>query len=180
MSPRRRRRPALVVLGAAVLAAASAFVAPAPASAQVAQWAAGLQGGSGITMAGGQGASAMRMSPVFLEASIRHWTDEQRALRFGGGLRVEILDTVSAGGVVRAELHRDLGVLSLSPGIGFPFILVPGSMFGAEVSLQARIPVGDFGITALLFADVFLFGSDVPSKTAVVALNGALGVDFSL
>jgi hypothetical protein len=122
----------------------------------------------------------MGMSPVFLETAVRHWTDEQPGVLWGGALRAELLGQVSAGGVARVELRKPLGSLELRPGVGLPFVLVPESMFGIETSAVLRIPLGDFGLTVTLLVDLFLFGTDVPADSAVVMLNGLVGVDFEL
>jgi len=170
----------LSLASASVVVALPWVVTLGSAHAQEARWAAGLAAGSGLSLGGSQGGAVMGMSPVFLEASIRHWTDEQSAVIYGGGLRAELLGQVSGGGVVRVELRKDLGALELLPGVGAPFVLVPESMFGVEASLLGRIPLGDVGICVMLLVDIYLFGTDVPADSAVVMLNGTLGVDFSL
>lgn len=152
------------------------------ASAQVPFLSTGLQVGSGITWGNGQADSTVsRRSPLFVDASLRTWSDESPTLYWGGSLRMEIEGRTSIAVVPRVELAKKLGSLTLIPGVGAALYFAPFSMVGVEVGTAIQLPLSDtFSLGGHVFLDGFFFGSDVPDDSAVIMLNLMFGAVLAL
>ncbi|NOY92529.1 MAG: hypothetical protein GXP55_15150 [Deltaproteobacteria bacterium] len=156
-------------------------VAP-PAQAQRRAFAVGLNVGSGLTLGtGGSQDTVMERTPIFLDAVLRSWSDEAPNPVFGAALRLEVDGRVSVGIVPRIEWDQRLGSLELRPFAGVPFIFAPFSLLGLEVGVSAAIPLGDsLNLVASFMADAYVWGSDLPGDSAVVMLNGTIGIEFGV
>ena len=151
----------------------------ASAQTQTANLAMGL--GGGFARGAGYGLLEGKRSPIFMEAAVRTYLDEEPAVVVGGALRFELEQAIGLAIVPRAELRRQGSVLELRPGIGVPIFVSPKIMIGPEVSLSARMGprrgVGVFGMASLAG---FFLGGDVPHGSTVMMMNLQLGVDFQL
>lgn len=167
-------------IGIAALAIA-ALLAPSAASAQRRLLAPSVSAGTGLSLGNGQAEAVARRSPLFVEASLRTWTDEAPDVLLGGALRGEVEGRASIAGVARAELSRRLGRLEVRPGVAIPLFFAPFTMLGVETSLDLRIPVADvLSVGATMAASAFFVGSDVPEGATVLMFNGAVGVELLL
>ena len=181
MSPTRPSCPAPARL-LSVLALALVAAAPAHAKGQRATTQVGLQAGTGLSLGRGQGAETItHRTPIFLEASLRRWSDEFSDTVWGAALRAELEGGPSAAIVPRIELRRPFDGLEIRPGVGVPFFFAPFSLLGVEGSLAVRQKLSDgLGVLVLVSVDAYFWGSDLPKGSAVVMVNGALGVDLEL
>lgn len=138
-----------------------------------------LSSGSGLTLGTGQGAgTTARHTPVFIDGAVRFWTDEQPDYVLGGSVRMELDGRVSVAVVPRAELVTVVGPLTIRPGIGVPFFFAPFWMLGVELGVAARLPLGDnLGVVGSFMLDGYVVGSDVPDGTALIMINGMVGLD---
>ena len=172
------------------LATAAALVAltsgALPAEAQRRLVVTGLHVGSGLSMGTGPagenaGSVTLRRTPIFLEAEAHTWIDAAPDPVLGAARRLEVDGRVSVAVVPRAGLVRPLGPARLRLFAGAPFFFAPFSMLGAEVGAALAIPLGDrFALSAGLRLDVFFWGSDLPSDTALVDLDLAVGLEVRL
>jgi hypothetical protein len=137
--------------------------------------------GSGFERGAGYALLEGRRSPVFVEAAVRTYNDEEPVLLLGGSLRFELERSIGLAVVPRAELRYPGSFLELRPGIGVPLFVSPKIMLGPEVSLTAR-KGGRRGMGFFLMGTLaaFIVGSDVPDDSTVVMLNVQLGVDIQL
>lgn len=178
------RRPALA---AAALLVGVACLAPGRGSAQARLVVTGLHVGSGLSMgtgAGGDGTDAnvtLRRTPIFIEAEARTWIDATPDPVLGAALRVEVDGRASVAVVPRAALMRPLGAGELRLFVGVPFFFAPFSMLGGEAGAALAIPLGErFALSTSFRVDVFFWGSDLPSDTAIVDLDLAVGLEVRL
>lgn len=152
------------------------------ASAQRREFAVSLSAGSGLTLGtgGGQGVVVER-TPIFLDAAVRAWTDEAPNPVIGGALRFEVDGRASLGIVPRIEWAQRLGALELRPFAGVPFFFAPFSLLGVEAGLGVRMRLGDsLGLVANFLVDAYVWGSDLPADSALVMLNGTVGIEFGV
>lgn len=142
----------------------------------------GLELGTGMTWGNGQADSTVsRRSPLFIDASLRTWSDESPTLYWGGSVRMEIEGRTSIAVVPRVELAKKLGSLTLIPGVGAALFFAPFSMVGVEVGTALQLPLSDtFSLGGHVFLDGFFFGSDVPEDSAVIMLNLMFGAVLAL
>lgn len=168
----------VVVLAAVALALVASM--PARASAQR-RFSVDVRGGSGASIGGGDGQATVRHTPVYIEAGVHSWLDEESSVVLGGSVRVEVEDRASIGGVLRAGLRARFDVLELRPSIGIAAILAPYTLVGPEAGLMALIAIAPpVSLVLHLAVDGWLFGSDLAPSTVLVMVNGALGVEVSI
>jgi len=141
-----------------------------------------LSGGSGLTFGtGGSQDVVMQRTPIFLDAAVRAWTDEAPNPVIGGALRVEVDGRASVGIVPRVEWDQRLGSLELRPFAGVPFFFAPFSLLGIELGVGAAFPLGDsLRLVANFMVDAYVWGSDLPADSAVIMLNGTIGIEFGV
>ncbi len=163
------------------------WIAPTAARAQTRLVVTGVHVGSGLSMGTGPGADGtdanvtMRRTPAFIEAEARTWIDATPDPVIGAALRVEVDGRASVALVPRAGLKRSLGASELRLFVGAPFFFAPFSLLGGEVGAALAIPLGDrFALSASFRVDVFFWGSDLPSDTAIVDLDLAVGIEVRL
>ncbi len=178
-----RRRGALLVT--AVLGAIA--LVPRLGRAQTRRMVTGLHVGSGLSMGTGPSGErtnanlTLRRTPIFLEAEARTWVDAAPDPVLGAALRVEVDGRVSVGIVPRAALMRHLGASEVRLFVGVPFFFAPFSLLGAEAGAALAIPLGErFALGTSIRLDVFFWGSDLPSNTAVVDLDLSVGLEVRL
>jgi hypothetical protein len=149
------------------------------AQTQTAEVGAGL--GSGIMRGSRGGLAAARASPIFLEASSRFFVDEERAVMFGGSIRMELEHSAGLAVVPRVELRHRWSKLELRPGLAIPIFLAPQTMVGPEVSVAARYDLFDrLGLLGMLSSAVFIEGTDVPDNSTLLMFNLLLGVELEI
>ncbi|MEM9070783.1 MAG: hypothetical protein AAGE52_19905 [Myxococcota bacterium] len=168
--------------GALVLAT---LLASVTAEAQSRRTVAGLRIGSGLSLGtSNQGEDAsltQRRTPIYLEADVRTWIDATPDPVVGAALRVEVDGRVSAAIVPRAQLMRQVGSLEVRAMVGAPFFFAPFSLLGGEAGFELSIPLGGgWAIATGLRVDVFFWGSDLPSGTAIVAIDAVAGMELRL
>jgi len=152
-----------------------------PSHAQVRTTALGATLGAGLERGGGRDGGIVQRAPIFLDASLRYWTDEDSRVLLGGSVRFEVEGAGEVGVVPRAEAHFKLGKLELRPGVGFAAYLLPYNMFGPEVSLTGRQPLNTgVGLLTMLNVTGFVLGSDVPKDSAVLVIGLSVGLDVEL
>jgi hypothetical protein len=141
-----------------------------------------LTAGSGLSVGTGADAAVVRRTPLFVDAGAITWSSEEALVRAGGTVRVEVDGRVGVGVVPRIELGKRLGgPLSLRVGVAAPLFLAPYTMFGVEGVAGAVVHLGaTLGISLTLFVDAFFLGDDLPQRSAVFMVNGALGVELYL
>lgn len=171
--------PASVWAALVIACAASLWSGRAAAQTQTMNLAMGL--GGGFERGAGYGLLEGRRSPIFMEAALRTYLDEEPAFVMGGSLRFELEQAIGLAVVPRAELRRQGDFLELRPGIGLPIFISPSFMLGPEVSLSARMgPRRGLGAFAMASIAGFFVGADVPKRSTVVMMNVQLGVDLQL
>lgn len=164
----------------ALLALVASFV-PLVAHAQTRGLGVQLASGSGLTIGSGDGNVVTLRSPLFLDAAVRTWSDEEPRFSWGGSLRLEIEGRASVAVVPRAEAVRKLGPIEIRPSAGLPVFFAPFTMAGFEGAVTAWLPLGRrAGVFATVFVDAFFLGDDVPDGAAVLMLNGAIGAELDL
>ena len=140
-----------------------------------------VRSGSGLSVGGGDGQATMRHTPTYVEAGIHSWLEEEGSIVLGGAIRVEVEDRVSVGGVVRAGFRWTEGVFELRPSIGLAAILAPYTLVGPEAGVMTLLHVAPpLSLIVQLAIVGWLFGSDLAPSTALVMINGALGVEIAL
>jgi hypothetical protein len=155
--------------------------ASASAFAQTLSTEIGALGGAGVERGGTKQHSVVQRAPMFLDASIRHWSDEDSRFILGGSMRVELEGAGSVGVMPRAELRFFFGKLELRPGIAGAFFFAPHTMFGPQTSLALRRKFSDsFGLLGMLDVSAFVIGSDVPKRSTVVIGALSLGIEMGL
>jgi hypothetical protein len=160
---------------------ASLLSLASPCLAQSLTTAVGAQFGAGIERGGNTINSAVKRAPMFLDASVRHWTDEESRFAVGGSLRLELEGAGEVGVAPRAELRFPLGKWELRPGIAGAFYILPHTMFGPEASLALRKPLGNtLGLLAMFNVAAFIIGNDVPKDASVLLVCLSIGVDMEL
>lgn len=164
------------------LVALATLAGAAPAEAQTRLTTASLSGGSGVSLGTGQGGeTVLQRTPIFLDAFVRTYSDEQPSPVVGGGLRVELDGRVSAALVFRAELPKRLGPVELRAFAGVPFFFAPFTMLGVELGVAVAWPLSpSLSLIGAFVADAFVWGSDLPDDSVVVMLNGSLGIEVRL
>jgi hypothetical protein len=141
----------------------------------------GFGAGSGITRGGSGHNSSTERTPLFIDASVRRYTDEEAIMAIGGSLRIELERNSGVAIAPRFELRHQIGKLELRPGVAIPFFFAPRTMLGPEVSITARyLLMPRIGVVGMLMADAFVAGNDVPHGTTVTMLNILFGVDMEL
>jgi hypothetical protein len=140
----------------------------------------GVRVGSGLELGtGSQSSTILRHTPVFIDLDVRTWTDPEGDFIFGGSLRTEVDGRASIAGVPRVEIRHRIRDFELRPGIAVPLFLAPFLMFGVEMGLNGRLDIGSgFGILAAITVGGFFLGNDVPKNSAVLMINGSIGVDI--
>ena len=177
----RIRVPSLTMLALIGLALAS-LAPPTTTHAQTPFLSTQLDVGSGMSWGNGPADQTVsRRTPLFVDVSLRTWSDESPSLLWGGSLRMEIEGRASIAAVPRVEIAKKLGGLTVVPGIGVPFFFAPFSMLGVEVSTLVLLPLSEaFSINAGAMFDGYFFGSDVPKSSAVIMFNLMLGATLAL
>jgi hypothetical protein len=167
------------MVAALLLCASSLLASSASAQSQIMNLALGV--GSGYERGAGYSLLEGRRSPVFVEAALRTYNDEDPVLVLGGSLRFELEQTLGLALVPRAELRYPGSFLELRPGIAVPVFVTPELMLGPEVSLMARMG-GRRGLGFFLMGSLaaFIVGGDVPDDSTVMMLNLQLGIDLQL
>ncbi|MEM6960122.1 MAG: hypothetical protein AAF550_00090 [Myxococcota bacterium] len=138
--------------------------------------------GSGISMASGQEDVVTRRTPIFLDAGVRTFVDTRPELAYAGAVRVEVDGRASVGVVARVEYSVPLTrTLTFRPQGGLNLFLAPFSMFGPELGFALRLALDPkAALVARGLIDGYLWGSDVPDDTALVMINGTLGLELLL
>jgi hypothetical protein len=167
------------IVAALLLCGSSGLPSRARAQTQTMNLSLGL--GSGYERGAGYSLLDGRRSPVFVEAALRTYNDEEPVLVLGGSLRFELEQAIGLAVVPRAELRYPGSFMELRPGIAIPLFISPEIMVGPEVSLMGRMG-GQRGLGFFVMGTLaaFVVGSDVPDDSTVVMLNVQLGVDLQL
>lgn len=164
-----------------VLVAGLVLAVQSPLAAQDLVWNPGAMIATGIERSAGQGGSAARMSPLFLDLNLRTYADDGSTFLVGGSLRTEFTGIGAVGLVPRVEIETLLGPIALRPGVGFDMYVAPLTLFGPEVSLDLQLPLAPhFNLQALLFMAIYLLGNNLPEDTTLIQLGGGLGFAFVL
>jgi hypothetical protein len=149
------------------------------AQTQTMNLAAGL--GGGFERGTGYGLLEGRRSPIFVEAAVRTYLDEEPAFVMGGSLRFELERAIGLAIVPRAELRSPGSFVELRPGIGLPIFVSPRIMIGPEISMSARLgPRRGIGVFMMGTLAGFFVGGDVPDDSTVVMMNVQIGMDLQL
>lgn len=137
--------------------------------------------GTGVERGGTSVHSVLQRSPVFLDASLRHWSDEDSRFVLGGSLRMELERAGEVGAAPRAELRLFLGNFELRPGIAAAFFLAPHTMLGPETSLMItkKRPNG-LALFGMLDVAAYVYGSDVPKRSSVIVAALSFGAAMGL
>jgi len=154
---------------------------PSSASAQAQTLNLALGVGSGYERGTGYSLLEGRRSPVFVEAALRTYNEEDPVLVLGGSLRFELEQSIGLAMVPRAELRYPGSFLELRPGIAVPIFVSPALMLGPEISLAARMG-GRRGLGFFMMGTLaaFIVGGDVPDDSTVMMFNLQLGIDLQL
>jgi hypothetical protein len=165
-----------------VVVAACAAAPCTPVLAQERAYAAMFGTGSGLSVGTGADAAVVRHTPVFVDAGALTWSTEDTLVRAGATVRIEVDGRVGVGIVPRIELGKRLAeALSVRVGVTAPVFLAPYTMFGIEGVAGAVMHLGPtLGLSLTLLADAYFLGDDLPQRSAVFMLNGALGVELYL
>ncbi len=175
----RDRTTALAAWGS-ILVATGAWAPPAGVSAER-RFSVDARAGTGVSVGGGDGQATARRTPTYVEGGVESWLDEQAGVTVSGAVRVEVEDRVSVGGIVRAGLRADLGSIELRPSIGLAALLAPYTLVGTEASVVMAIELAPpLSMVVQLVVDGWVFGTDLAPGTALVMVNGAIGVELAL
>ncbi len=121
------------------------------------------------------------MTPIFVDASVRTYLDEEPSILFGGSLRFEVEKNAGVALVPRVELRQKLRSIELRPGVALPVFFTPRTMLGPEVSVAIRYKLGpQLGLLGMGTVSAFFFGNDVPEGTTVLMFNLIFGVNMEL
>ncbi len=170
-----------------VLAALVALGVASSADAQRRMTTVSAQAGSGLSIGtstnsvGGQSMVTLRRTPVFIEVEGRTYSTSNPDPVIGAALRVEIDGRASLAVVPRVQLQRGAGKVQFRVFLGAPFFFAPFSLLGAELGGGITLSLGKYlslGVTAMI--DAFFWGSDLPSDTVVVGINGMAGLEMRL
>jgi hypothetical protein len=175
----------VTALTMAVTLGASAMLYGAPARAEeptgTQQHSIALSGSSGLTIGAGGGNSYMTHTPAYVDVAWRTWSWTTPHLVTGFSLRSELDGRASVGIVPRFEFSRTVGRLTLRPGLAAVIYFAPYTFIGTEASMSFFVRVSPLvSVVASISIDGFFLGSDLPDRSAVVAVNGGLGVAFQL
>lgn len=136
---------------------------------------------TGLSIGGGDGEARLRRTPLRIEVGAHTWQEEQSAIVVGGSLRLEVEDRASIGVVGRAGFRLEVDMLHIFPNIGVAAVLAPFTLVGPEVGVMGAIVLGGgFAVVLHIAVDAFLFGDDLPQGTALVQLDGGVGVELVL
>jgi hypothetical protein len=163
-----------LLLATLALVAALAPSARADGRRYVAQ----VTGGSGVSIGDGGDRAVVLRTPVFVDLGLATYSDLDASWWFGGSVRIEMDGRASIGGTVRIGLVGELEPLVFRPYAGIAAFLAPFTLLGVEGGLDVYLPlVGSFGLLGRVFADAFLYGSDLPQSGVLVMVNGSIGVE---
>lgn len=160
-------RPGLSLVTVAALVAATAPVRAEPLGT------AELRVGYGLASGGGAGRAAVRATPLTLAVGGSLAIADQPRTAGYASLVIETLDRTGVGGE---------GGLMLTPSPRFRMragviaIARPYTLWGATVGASVCAPMGGVRLCGDAAADLFVGGTDLPAKTAVVQVVGGLGV----
>lgn len=142
-------------------------------------WDLGGSLGTGIERGSSREGSAVALSPLFAELTLRAYSSEQPEWMYGGSLRAELTGLGAVGLVPRVELNPLPGPLSLRPGLGLALYFIPMALIGPELSFAVRVPLTrEWGLQAMGFLAVFLLGNNLPEDSTLVQLGGSFGVSW--
>jgi hypothetical protein len=175
---------AMTALGRAcwvVLVIAASFAPEGKAHAQTRRFAVDARVLTGLSVGGGDGQARLRRTPLFVEAGMHTWLEEEEQVVIGAAVRVEVEDRASIGAVVRAGFRAMLAPIELRPSIGLVAILAPFTLFGVDAGMVLAMHFTDrIAVLAHLVIDAYLYGSDLPTGTVVTSFNGGLGFEVGL
>jgi hypothetical protein len=164
----------------ALLFASVIWFAPRAVEAQR-QFAVQVESGTGLSIAGAGAQALLRRSPAFLELGMLTWLAHDDVVWLGGGLRLEVEDRASVGGVVRSGFFARADIVELRPFIGLAAYLAPYTLVGPEVGVLVAFEIADFlALTTRIVVDAYLAGSDLVQDTVLVMTNATLGLEIPL
>lgn len=174
------RAPSPILSAVALGAALVSLSLPGTAEAQR-RFAVHAESGSGLSIVGVGGQALLRRSPTYIEAGVVSWLANDDGAWVGGGVRMEVEDRASVGGVVRSGFFLQADVLELRPSIGAVVFIAPYTLVGAEVSALVSVSLGEtFAITLRVMADGFFAGDDLIPGTVLFMANATLGLEIRL
>ncbi len=164
-----------------LLAALLLTLATTSVQAQQQRWAASLGVGSGLTLGSGSNAqTALRRTPIHVDAAFRSWSSPGFTAMYGASLRLEVDGRVSVGLAPEVGVQVPLGSIELRPYVAVPFVIAPFSLLGAELGVAARVPSqGAWGCLISLGAGGYFWGSDLPGKQAIGSINLRVAIEFA-
>jgi hypothetical protein len=141
-----------------------------------------LTGGSGLSLgSSGGGSSYATRTPGFIDIAWRTWHSTTPQWVTGFSLRAEVDGRTSVGVVPRFEFSRTVGRLTLRPGFAAVVFFAPFQLAGPEASLTVALRLGSVAsLIGGLAVDLFFIGNDLPPRSTVFSVNGALGVAIHL
>lgn len=115
-----------------------------------------------------------------LEFGFRTWVDETPNPIYGGVLRLELEGGTALSMVPRLEMKKDWGLLAIRGGGGIPIYIFPYSLLGVEAYAALEFEfIPGFAAVLHFITDAYFLGSDLPKKSVLLNINGALGVEFT-
>lgn len=139
------------------------------------------ESGTGLSIAGTDAQALLRRTPTYVELGVLSWLAHDDGVWLGGGLRAEVEDRASIGGVVRSGFFARVDIVELRPFVGLAAFLAPYTLVGPEVGALVTFELADFlALTTRILVDAYVAGSDLIGGTVLVMANATLGLEIRL
>ena len=149
-----------------------------PCAAQALNLAVDATLGSGVRRAPGPDAEAIsKRNPAFLDLDVGIVLDNDWSSEWGAGLTFQLEDQPAVAVTPQVRLIRGESPWNFLIGAGVPIFVTPGTLFGLELDGGAIYRFSEsLGAIALVEAEYFFAGGDLPKDGSVLIFNFGAGV----
>lgn len=151
---------------------------PLDASAQALNLAIDSTVGSGVRRAPGPDGDAIsKRTPAFFDVDVGLVLDNDWSSEWGAGFKFQLEDQLAVGVAPQVRLIRGELPWNFLIGLGVPIYVTPGTLIGVEVDAGGIFRFTEsLGAVALVSAEYFFAGGDLPEDGGVLMFNFAVGV----
>jgi hypothetical protein len=163
---------------AVITFACSVPLFPLDAAAQALNLAIDSTVGSGVRRAPGPDGDAIsKRTPAFFDVDVGLVLDNDWSSEWGAGFKFQLEDQLAVGVAPQVRLIRGERPWNFLIGLGVPIYVTPGTLIGVEVDAGGIFRFTEsLGAVALVSAEYFFAGGDLPEDGGVLMFNFAVGV----
>jgi hypothetical protein len=134
--------------------------------------------GTGVRRSPGPDGDAIsKRTPAFFDVDVGLVLDHDWSSEWGAGFKFQLEDQLAVGLAPQVRLIRGELPWNFLIGLGVPIYVTPGTLIGVEVDAGGVFRFTEtLGAVALVSAEYFFAGGDLPEDGGVLMFNFAAGL----